>query len=344
MFYYCGMEKSMEKHVNRFLSGLLSMTESFLTWRKIRKQRKKEKQRKKNAIIDWIEAFIWAACVVLLINQYFLQAYQIPSGSMMNTLLVDDRIFVNKLIFGPELLPGLAKAPGFQNVKRGEVIIFENPSYLSRGPVFDIVQRILYMMTLSFVDIDRDEAGRPKAHFLIKRAVGMEGDTFRQRNGNLEIRPAGEAVFYPEAEFQKLAGLNYPVRRLISEDTYTLFREAGAAAAYQDMRIARDDQKLTRLLERFSKNINEEEAFDQFAYDEARTKTLSMINPHERRYGARWRQYGAGTWIPPGKMLPLGDNRDNSRDGRYFGAVRTDKILGKAMFRYFPLRRIGNIE
>jgi signal peptidase I len=334
----------MEKHFDRFLAWLLSATESFLTWRKARKQRKKEKQRKKNAIVDWIEAFVWAAFVVLLINQYFLQAYQIPSGSMMDTLLVDDRIFVNKLVFGPELLPGLAKTPGFRNVERGQVVIFENPSYLSRGPVFDIVQRVLYMMTLSFVDIDRDEAGRPKAHFLIKRAVGMEGDIFRQKNGNLEIKPAGEAVFYPEAEFQKLAGLDYPVRRLISGDTYILFREAGMAAAYQDMRIARDDERLARILGRFSKNIKEDEAFDQFAYDEARAKTLYMMNPHERRYGARWRQYGTGTWIPPGKMLPLGDNRDNSRDGRYFGTVRTDKVLGKAMFRYYPLRRVGGIE
>jgi signal peptidase I len=322
----------------------LSVTESYLTWRKVRKQRKKEKQRKKNVIVDWIEAFVWAAFVVLLINQYFLQAYQIPSGSMMNTLLVDDRIFVNKLVFGPELLPGLAKVPGFQEVKRGEVIIFENPSYISRGPAFDIVQRILYMMSLSFIDIDRDEAGRPKAHFLIKRAVGMEGDIFRQKNGSLEIKPAGEAVFYPEAEFQKLAGLDYPVRRLIDPDAYILFREAGIAAAYRDMRVARDEEKIAQLLERFSKNIKEDEAFDQFAYDEARTKTLYMMNPHERRYGARWRQYSAGTWIPPGRMLPLGDNRDNSRDGRYFGTVGIDKILGRAMFRYYPLPRIGNIE
>jgi signal peptidase I len=333
------MEKSMG-----FLSRLLVMTESFLTWRKIRKQRKKEKQQKKNAIVDWIEAFIWAAFVVLLINQYFLQAYQIPSGSMMNTLLVNDRIFVNKLVFGPELLPGLAKVPGFQEPKRGEVIIFENPAYISQGPVFDIVQRVLYMMTLSFVDIDRDEAGRPTAHFLIKRAVCMEGDIFRQNDGNLEIKPVGEAHFYPETEFQKLAGLDYTVRRLISPDTYSLFRDAGFAAAYQDMRLPIPDDRIAGTFERVSRSIKAEEAFDQFAFDETRTKILYMLNPHEKRYGARWRQYVTGTWIPPGKMLPLGDNRDNSRDGRYFGSVRLDKILGRAMFRYYPFSRIGNIK
>jgi signal peptidase I len=330
--------------MEKLLDRILCLTESCLTWRKIRRWKKREKQKKKNVIVDWVEAFIWAACVVLLVNQYVLQAYQIPSGSMMNTLLVDDRIFVNKIVFGPELLPGLGKISGFQQPKRGEVIIFENPSYLSRGPLFDIVQRVLYMMTLSFVDIDRDEMGRPKAHFLIKRAVGMEYDSIRQRGGNLEIKPLGESAWYPEEEFQKLTGVSYSVRRLINPETYSLFRQAGTAAAYQDMRLSLEDPELQQAVARFNRVIRSDEAIDQFAFDEWRTKTLYAMNPHERRYGARWRQYNTGTYIPQGKMLPLGDNRDNSRDGRYFGSVRLDKVLGRAMFRYYPVSRIGSVE
>ena len=331
----------MEKLLNR----ILYLTESYLTRRKIRKQKKKEKQKKKNVIVDWVEAFVWAAFVVLLINQYVLQAYQIPSGSMMNTLLVDDRIFVNKFIFGPEILPAVGKLPGFVEPKRGEVIIFENPSYISRGPAFDIAQRIIYMMTLSFIDIDRDELGRPKAHFLIKRAVGMEYDTFRQRQGNLEVKPQGEDVWYPENEFQKLVNIHYPVRRLINPENYALFRQAGIAVAYQDMRLlSPNDEELMTAALRFSRAIKNEEPIDQFAFDEWRSRTLYKMNPHEKRYGSRWRQYETGTYIPRGMMLPLGDNRDNSRDGRYFGAVRMEKILGRAMFRYYPLSRIGNIE
>ncbi|MCL1817373.1 MAG: signal peptidase I [Spirochaetaceae bacterium] len=326
---------------------LVSFTESFLTWRKIRRQRKREKQKKKNVVVDWLEAFVWAACVVLLINQYLLQAYQIPSGSMRTTLMEDDRIFVNKFIFGPELLPGMAKLPGFQEPERGEVIIFENPSYLSRGPVFDIAQRVIYMMSLSFIDIDRDELGRPKAHFLIKRAVGMEYDTLRQRNGNLEIKPLGESRWYAEDDFQKLTGMDYQVRRLISPEHYALMRTAGIAAARRDMRLSTDeDEEMKAAAARLNRLVENDEPFDQFAFDEWRTRTLYKMNPHEKRYGARWRQYDTGTYIPRGKMLPLGDNRDNSRDGRYFGAVRTDKILGRAMFRYFPFfdGRFGGIE
>ena len=43
-------------------------------------------------------------------------------------------IFVDKLSFGPELLPGVAKLPGTAKPQRGQIIVFENPSYLSKGP------------------------------------------------------------------------------------------------------------------------------------------------------------------------------------------------------------------
>ena len=144
-----------------FFDRLQILTEVFLTRRARIRRIKKEKQQRKNPVLDWIEAFLWAAGVVLLINQYLFQAYQIPSGSMIDTLLIGDRIFVNKIVYGPELLPGVLKLPSPVRAKRNDVIIFENPSYISRGPAFDIVQRIIYMLTLSFVDIDRDEAWEP---------------------------------------------------------------------------------------------------------------------------------------------------------------------------------------
>ena len=125
-------------HQQSFFDSLQNFTEIYLSCRKRKKRIRKEKQRGKNVIVDWLEAFLWAAGVVLLINQYLFQAYQIPSGSMIDTLLIGDRIFVNKIIYGPELLPGLGKLPSPVKPKRNDIIIFENPSYISRGPVFDV--------------------------------------------------------------------------------------------------------------------------------------------------------------------------------------------------------------
>ncbi|MFW6223779.1 MAG: signal peptidase I, partial [Spirochaetota bacterium] len=249
--------------------ALVGFTERVLTRRKQRRIRKRERQKNKNQILDWIEAFVWAAFVVLLINQYLLQAYQIPSGSMIPTLQLQDRIFVNKLVYGPELLPGIAKLPGFAEPERAEVVIFENPSYISRGPAFDILQRVLYMITLSLVDIDRDEFGRPRAHFLIKRAVGVEGDRFRLEKGFMSVKPRGEPEWMSEQEFIELTGADYPVRRMVDESSYDLHTRAAQAVAYRDLGVLVPDAYAGALEE-----LRGTDVVDGYYLDERRSYTL----------------------------------------------------------------------
>lgn len=47
--------------------------------------------------------------------------------------------------------------------------------------------------------------------------------------------------------------------------------------------------------------------------------------------------------VPEGMVLPLGDNRSGSRDGREFGPITKDLIVGKAFFRYWPPKAVGLI-
>ncbi|MFP4113241.1 MAG: signal peptidase I [Spirochaetota bacterium] len=318
---------------------LTRFTERFLTWRARRRVRKKIKQQQKHVVVDWLEAFLWAAGVVLLINQYALQAYRIPSGSMMDTLLLGDRIFVNKVIYGPELLPGLVKLPGFKEPERGEIVIFESPEYRSRGTLVEIVQRVLYMVTLSLVDIDRDESGEPRVHFLIKRAVGVGGDRFRTRDGELHVRPPGEADWIAEREFAPTQGLDYEIRRLIPHELYGEYPEAGVAIARDELGL-RVDAAGEAALTAVRRNGD----LDPFELDRARTAYLLKANPHDARTAARAAYYELGWYVPLGRILPLGDNRDNSRDGRSFGPVLLEDVLGRAMIKYWPLHRIGVIR
>ncbi|HUX50888.1 MAG TPA: signal peptidase I [Spirochaetia bacterium] len=327
-----------EKTVSR-LDTVQKTTEAFLSWRKRIRREKREKQRKKNPVLDWVEAFLWAALVVLIINQYLLQAYQIPSGSMETTLMPQDRIFVNKIVFGPELIPGQIKLPGFAIPKRAQVIIFENPSYIGKGPVFDLVQRVLYMLTLSLVDIDRNAQGQPRAHFLIKRAVGVGGDRLRVEKGEMSFKPEGEAAWLPEPEFKKLAGLSYHTRRILAPQDYVEIDAAGAAEGLQEAGLTLTTAEQTSLT-----NISSIPYADSLQLDKERLKTLVSISPQDRRFAARYEFYVMGWWVPPTRIFPMGDNRDNSRDARYFGPVRLNKVLGKALFRYWPPSRIGEIR
>ena len=78
-------------------------------------------------------------------------------------------------------------------------------------------------------------------------------------------------------------------------------------------------------------------------YERSKTfyKVQHQINPHESRYRSEFARYTLGWYIPNGWIFPMGDNRDNSNDGRYFGPVRLSKVLGKAMFIYWPISRMG---
>lgn len=314
------------------------VTLNYLVYRKKRKQKIREKQAKKHPVIDWIEAFLWAAVVVLLINQYLLQAYQIPSGSMIDTLLIKDRIFVNKVIYGPELIPGAAKLPSPIEPRRNEVIIFENPSYLGKGPVFDILQRIIYMVTFSLVDIDRDPSGNPRPHFLIKRAVGMEEDRIRVERGELFIQPPGLEGYLPEKTFLTLAGLPDSTRRLVDPSDYPAIEAGGMADAYATMGVPAPASLTGRT------GSGNSSMMDMYHWMKYRQKLLYQAYPAVHRYGESWRKLEMGWYIPKGWIFPLGDNRDNSRDARYFGPVSLKKVLGRAMFKYWPADRIGPIR
>ena len=53
--------------------------------------------------------------------------------------------------------------------------------------------------------------------------------------------------------------------------------------------------------------------------------------------------YDNGIYVPEGKVLPLGDNRDNSNDGRYFGPVDETRINGRVIGRFWPITRISSL-
>jgi signal peptidase I len=324
---------------NDLFDRLQRVTEAYLTRRRRVKRIKKEKIRAKNPILDWLEAFVWAAGMVLLINQYLFQAYAIPSGSMIDTLLIKDRIFVNKIVFGPEILPGVGKLPSPIHPKRNDVIIFENPSYISRGPVFDIAQRIIYMLTISLVDIDRDENGEPKAHFLIKRAAGMGGDLFISERGDMKIRFAGEDRWVNEGDHNASLDISHNLSRLMADAAYPALEAAGKTAAYMDLALNPPESLAER-----AAPVNTLRYPDPFAYGRARLAGLRGAYPHDNRYRVNLARQTLGWYVPEGHVFPLGDNRDNSRDGRYFGPVKMSKVLGKALIIYWPISRMGFIR
>lgn len=290
-------------------------------------------------MLDWLEAFIWAACMVLLANQYLLQAYVIPSGSMIDTMLVGDRIFVNKLVYGPELLPGIGKLPSPFKPQRNDIIIFENPSYISRGTAFDVAQRVIYMLTLSLVDIDRDENGEPSAHFLIKRAAGVGGDRFVADRGEMKILFSGDDRWTDERDYVAAKGWNHSISRLVNRDDYPAIETAAKTAAWMSAGLPVTPEMQAAVMEYERMPYR-----DPLAFETARLAALRTLMPYDGRYATSHARNMLGRYVPEGSIFPLGDNRDNSRDARYFGPVQLSNVLGKGEVIYWPMQRIGALR
>ena len=64
---------------------------------------KKETASSKSIIREYTEAIAIALLLALFIRAFIVQAFKIPSGSMLKTLLIGDHILVNKFIFGPRI-------------------------------------------------------------------------------------------------------------------------------------------------------------------------------------------------------------------------------------------------
>jgi signal peptidase I len=265
---------------------------------------------------------------------------------------VRDRIFVNKIVYGPELIPTMLKMPGFRQPARADVVIFESPEYISGGPLKDILQRIVYMVTLSIIDIDRDENGQPKVHFLIKRAIGMPGDRIRMRQGNVEFRTPGEAGWKSEEQLKQDLGFTYPNTRSIDREEYPLFRSAGTGYALELANLPASEEQRKAIARYFvmkrdsSGNLTMEQykLADDIEIELWKNRMRWALEPSNAAYRETWRVLENGQRIPDDRIFPMGDNRDNSRDARFFGPVRLSKVLGKGLFRYWPLTRIGGVR
>ena len=100
--------------------------------------------RKKSAAREWGEAILVAVVLALVIRTFVIQAFKIPSGSMLETLQIGDHLLVNKMTRGtiveiPLTRITLFHVPRLREPQRGEILVFQFPRDLSR----DFIKRVI---------------------------------------------------------------------------------------------------------------------------------------------------------------------------------------------------------
>jgi signal peptidase I len=117
-----------------------------------------------------IKELLPVIAIVFVTRTMLAEAYRIPSGSMEPTLLVGDWLFVNKVRYGPHIPLTNRSLPGYAAPKRGDVVVFESPP---QDPAIRITPDDITPV-------------------LVKRLVGMPGDTILMRNGVLGVNGVSE--------------------------------------------------------------------------------------------------------------------------------------------------------
>ena len=126
--------------------------------------------RAKYGWFDTLEALLIAFVLAMCVRVYVVQAFNIPSGSMEDTLLVGDYLMVNKFLYGVRAPVVDRELFALRAPERGDIIVFEFP----------------------------EDAGKPwlKRRDFIKRVVGLPGDRVEMRAKQLYLN--GEAVTIPQ--------------------------------------------------------------------------------------------------------------------------------------------------
>jgi len=118
--------------------------------------------------------------IFLILRTFLVEAYRIPSGSMIPTMLVGDWLFVNKLRFGPNIPFTKVNLPGYAEPRRGDIVVFVSP-YQSFNP----------------------DDPTPT---VVKRLIGMPGDTIHSRAGVVHINGEAQRQGYAASRPGAMAG------------------------------------------------------------------------------------------------------------------------------------------
>lgn len=219
--------------------------------------------------VDVAQQIFPVIAFVLVLRSFLYEPFQIPSGSMMPTLLVGDFILVEKFTYG-------LKDPVFRKQfvdvgrpKRGDIVVFKYPE----DPMVDY----------------------------IKRVVAEPGDRIMYRSKRIYIQKPCE-----DGQTCELKPLDL---KFENNSEFSLS-------------IPHMGRQYSRPLNKFTESLGE--LPHQILQDPARpSEEIGYFNQNGTP---------VNEWIvPEGHYFVLGDNRDNSRDSRFWGFVPEENLVGKAV-------------
>ncbi len=205
-------------------------------------------KKKESGFVETVRVIFHALLIALVIRTFLFQPFNIPSGSMENTLLIGDFLFVNKALYGAEVPLVHARLPAVREPNRDDILVFDSV----------------------------EEKGLK----VVKRLIGMPGDTLSMESGQLY----------------------------------------------------RNGQKVD---EPYAVHADPNRSEDPGQREKMRAWQLPHLVGHDTAsYHPDLQDWGPIV-VPPDSFFMMGDNRDSSYDGRYWGFLPRTNVRGRPLVVYF---------
>jgi signal peptidase I len=284
------------------------------------KMQKKEEQQTpqtfKEKTIAFFKEFGIVFGLFLIINNFVVASFLVPTGSMENEVMTGELLFVNKFIYGgtsprniqqfdviariltlgqyglPNVPLSWFRLPAFRDVRRGDVIVFEFPGY-------------------------RDDVQPEEFQFYLKRCIGIAGDTIQIRDRVLSVN--GQMVPLPRnVKFDR--GWSIPINK--SDDAIFPAGSGWNEDNFGPLVVPKKGMVIPLSTQNFP-------AWKIFIRREGHTvdtiaETIVIDGKPAATYTVQ-RDY----------LFGMGDHRDNSLDGRYWGFIPKENIVGTPMIVYW---------
>jgi signal peptidase I len=294
---------------------------------------------RKSTIREYTESIAIAVIIALLLRAFVVEAFKIPSSSMIPTMEIGDHIFVNKFLYGVRIPYTRTKFLEIRKPRRGEVIVFMNPC-------------------------------TPEKDF-IKRVVAVAGDTVEVRCNILYVN--GEAVPHELVEEARPGGTGCvyddydDLGRTWSKPECSRYREVHGGSSYMTLHgEERPGDDRERAAQGAPATYWDWKDGHDFPVLES-PPTSRLVRPPLPSCGLDDPRHSKGeaglgkivrtTREPPSACAPqvhyvvpadsvfvMGDNRQNSSDSRTWGPVPLDNIKGKALFIWWSDSEVSGVR
>ena len=263
---------------------------------------KSDGEAKRHPVKDFFKDLVFVLVAFFFLNSFVLASFEVPTGSMENEIMTGDFLFVNKFLYGgttPRTIPltnirlPWFRVPGFRDVERGDVIVFEYPG-------------------------GRDDVQSAEFMFYLKRAVALSGDTIQIINRVLYINnkpaPLPRNMKF-NSPHSKPPGMKdpsiFPKGMPYNEDNW------GPEVVPKKGDVVQLSADNYGRWETFIRREGHETMMD--------ASGRVLIDGHPATSYTVQRDY----------MFGMGDNRDNSADGRFWGFIPKENIVGTPMIVYW---------